>query len=59
MMNARFFALFTGIALASLLSATAQAQDDPAKNFPNKPIRLIVGYSAGGGNDIVARVVGA
>ena len=58
-MNARFFALFTGIALASLLSATAQAQDDPAKNFPNKPIRLIVGYSAGGGNDIVARVVGA
>jgi tripartite-type tricarboxylate transporter receptor subunit TctC len=37
----------------------AQAQDDAIKNFPNKPIRIIVGYSAGGGNDIIARVVAA
>jgi tripartite-type tricarboxylate transporter receptor subunit TctC len=59
MMGPRFFALLTGIALASLVSATAQAQDDAAKNFPGKPIRIIVGYSAGGGNDIIARVVSA
>ncbi len=34
----------------------AWAQED-AKSFPNKPIRLVVGFSAGGGNDILARVV--
>ena len=29
-----------------------------AQGFPSKPIRIIVGYSAGGAVDIVARVVG-
>lgn len=58
-MGIRLFARLSGIAFALLLSAAGQAQDDPAKNFPNKPIRIIVGYSAGGGNDIVARVVSA
>ena len=47
------------LSVALLLSANAQAQDDLTKNFPNKPIHIIVGYSAGGGNDIVARVIGA
>ena len=28
-----------------------------AQAFPSKPIRIIVGYSAGGGNDIIARIV--
>ena len=51
--------LLAGVALAALLSASAQGQDDPARSFPSKPIRIIVGYSAGGGNDIVARVVAA
>lgn len=59
MMGLRLYARLMGIAFALLLSATGQAQDDPAKNFPNKPIHIIVGYSAGGGNDIVARVIGA
>ena len=58
-MGRRLYPLLTGIAFALLLSTTGQAQDDPAKNFPNKPVRIIVGYSAGGGNDIVARVVSA
>jgi tripartite-type tricarboxylate transporter receptor subunit TctC len=30
----------------------------PADTFPNKPIRILVGYSAGGAVDIVARTVG-
>jgi tripartite-type tricarboxylate transporter receptor subunit TctC len=45
-------ALVTGLAVL-LWPALAAAQD-----FPNKPIRLIVPFPAGGPNDIIARVVG-
>jgi tripartite-type tricarboxylate transporter receptor subunit TctC len=41
------------IALALVCPALAQAQD-----FPNRTIRLIVPFPAGGPNDIIARVVG-
>ena len=42
-----------GLMLAAA-SAPARAQSD----FPNHPVRLIVGFAAGGGNDIFARLVG-
>lgn len=29
-----------------------------AQDFPNKPIKLVVGYSAGGPTDVIARIIG-
>jgi tripartite-type tricarboxylate transporter receptor subunit TctC len=46
-----------GAASAAISLRDAHAQDD-AKNYPNRVIRLIVGFAAGGGNDIFARLVG-
>jgi len=42
------------LALAVALGSPAWAQDA----YPNKFIRIVVGYAAGGGTDVVARVVG-
>ncbi len=53
MRSMKIVARIAGIALTMLAATSASAQD----GFPAKPIRLIVGYAAGGGNDIIARVV--
>jgi tripartite-type tricarboxylate transporter receptor subunit TctC len=44
-------ALLTSAVAAFPLSAAAQ------ENYPGKPIRIVIGYSAGGGNDIIVRVM--
>jgi len=40
------------------ISAVIPVQSASAQNFPTKPIHLIVPYSAGGGTDFFARLVG-
>ena len=47
-----------GAALGVLAAITANFAQDAAANYPNKPIRVIVPFAAGGGNDIFARLVG-
>ena len=46
-------ALFCLVALGLLAPAEAQVQ-----NWPTRPIKFVVPYAQGGGNDIIARVIG-
>jgi tripartite-type tricarboxylate transporter receptor subunit TctC len=48
-----FYKLLLALSLALGLLPTVSAQD----NWPQKPIRLLLGFPAGGGSDIVARLV--
>jgi tripartite-type tricarboxylate transporter receptor subunit TctC len=43
------------LAIACMLAASMPAL---AQNFPNRPIHFVVGFAAGGPNDIVARILG-
>jgi tripartite-type tricarboxylate transporter receptor subunit TctC len=52
-MNARRWMLAAALMLLAAIPAHAQG------DYPNRPIRIIVGFGAGGGNDIFARLVGA
>jgi tripartite-type tricarboxylate transporter receptor subunit TctC len=42
----------------SLLGGTAaRAQSSAVANYPDHPIKLVVGYAPGGGNDVAARLI--
>jgi tripartite-type tricarboxylate transporter receptor subunit TctC len=44
---------------ATLLAAGGASAQNPAANYPNKPIRFVVPYTAGGTTDILARIIAA
>jgi tripartite-type tricarboxylate transporter receptor subunit TctC len=49
----RFLHLAAGAVALPAMSRVARAQ-----SYPTKPVRFVVGYAPGGGNDIVARLIG-
>ena len=48
----RFLALAAGAATLPAVSRIARAQ-----TYPSRPVRIIVGFPAGGGTDVVARLI--
>ena len=48
-----FLHLAAGAAALPAVSRIATAQ-----SYPSRPVRLVVGYAAGGGSDILARLIG-
>ena len=42
----------------AMFTACSRAQTDPGAGYPNKPIHFVLGFAAGGGTDLLARIVG-
>jgi tripartite-type tricarboxylate transporter receptor subunit TctC len=53
----QYAAITACLGLAVFASTTARAQEDPAK-YPTHAIHIVVGFTPGGGNDLIARIVG-
>lgn len=47
------FTIFAGVCLLAASAGIASAQSD----FPTRPIRIVVGFGAGGASDVAARIV--
>jgi tripartite-type tricarboxylate transporter receptor subunit TctC len=56
----RHFSISACLGLAAFFAAAlsaAHAQEDPAK-YPTRAIHIVVGFTPGGGNDLIARIIG-
>jgi tripartite-type tricarboxylate transporter receptor subunit TctC len=52
----RYAAIFACFGLV-IAATAAGAQEDPAK-YPTRAIHIVVGFTPGGGNDLIARIIG-
>ncbi len=46
------------LALAAVFATALAAYDARAQSYPNKPVRMIIPFTAGGFSDVVGRVIG-
>lgn len=58
-MNKLKTVLLATTAISALICGASSHAAQPPGAFPTKPVRLIVPYPPGGGNDTIARIIGA
>jgi len=57
-LNTRLALVRVALPLATIWTSLAPAAADASAAWPSRPIRLLVGFPAGGPTDVVARIVG-